>query len=86
MNAAIRQDLTRLVRAWDDELDALKLAQSAWPMNHVHYRIYEGMKNQQVANLSEIIALMKKHDGIDQNEQALNDALVEIERLRAQLR
>lgn len=86
MNYAIRHDLTKIVRRWDAEIDALKREQAKWPMNHVHYRIYEGMKNQQVANLGEVIGLMKKHDGIDQVESKLNNALVEIERLRAKFK
>lgn len=63
MTSEMAKDLIVIVKAWTAELDAMRDEQKKWPMNHVHYRIYEAMCNQLLANLCEITTLTKKHLG-----------------------
>jgi hypothetical protein len=63
MTTAIRNDLTALVHRWAQDDEAMRSEQAKWPMNHVNYRIYSGMINQNMANLAAVIAVMQKHDG-----------------------
>lgn len=86
MNQSIRHDLTALVRRWDADVMAMRDERLKWPMNHVFFRIYSGMINQQNADMRDVISIMQRHDAPDQTEAKLSDALVEIERLRTKLK
>lgn len=55
------KDLTVILNKWTDEIEAIEREREKYPMNHVYYRIYTGILNQQHADLNDIVGAIKRN-------------------------